>query len=98
MSNEINEGTEQQTHARKPDQIAYSVRNEADGKSYWNRVGAVWSHKDGNGAEIVLESIPVDGRITLRAQRDKAMQDYDDARAKQPAKQQGPVNSHGIER
>ncbi len=88
-----------QASARRPDQIAYTVRNEPDGKSYWNRVGVSWSHKDGKGSEVRLESIPVDGCITLRDQRDKAMQSYDDARAEQPAQQQrGPVKDHGPQR
>ncbi len=32
---------------RKTDQIAYSVKNTPDVKSYFNRVGAVWNHKNG---------------------------------------------------
>lgn len=83
---------------RKPDQIAYSVKESPDGKGYWNRVGAVWNHKDGHGAELVLDSMPVDGRITLRDQRDQRMQDYQDEReARQPVKQ-ARTRDYGRER
>ncbi|GJL72932.1 MAG: hypothetical protein NMNS01_21310 [Nitrosomonas sp.] len=72
---------------RKPDQIAYTVKESPDGKGYWNRVGALFYHKDGHGAELILDSIPVNGRITLREQRDQRMQDYQDEReARQPVK------------
>ncbi|MBL8499056.1 MAG: hypothetical protein LZF84_08465 [Nitrosomonas sp.] len=82
-----NESTQSHT-GRKPDQIAYTVRETSDGKEYWNRIGAMWKHKDGRGSELVLDSIPMDGRITLREQRDQRMQDYQDERAKQQ-----PVNN-----
>jgi hypothetical protein len=83
---------------RKPDQIAYAVRGTPDGKEYWNRVGAMWMHKDGRGAELVLDSVPIDGRITLREQRDQRMQEYQDERAAQPSVDKGRVPDHGPER
>lgn len=82
---------------RKPDQIAYSVKETPDGKGYWNRVGAAWQHKDGNGTEIILDSVPVDGRISLRNQRDQRMQGYQDERStRQPDNAQS--RNHGRER
>jgi hypothetical protein len=51
----------------QPSHIAYQVRESADGKSYFNRVGAAYPHKDGNGFNLKLESMPVDGRVTLRS-------------------------------
>jgi hypothetical protein len=83
---------------RKPDQIAYTVKDSPDGKGYWNRVGAVWNHKDGHGAELILDSLPMDGRITLRDQREQRMQDYQDERdTRQPVKNTRTRN-HGRER
>lgn len=52
--------------SKAPSFIAYHVR-EGKEKSYFTRVGAAWTHKDGNGFNIVLEAFPVDGKITLRA-------------------------------
>ena len=53
----------------KPTHIAYSVRNfEKDGKAdaSWLQIGAAFLHKDGNGMDVVLEAVPVSGRIVLR--------------------------------
>lgn len=70
----------------RPTHIAYTVRDgkDRDGnpKSFWTRVGAAWAHKDLGGITVQLESIPLDGRISLRAASDKPKADEtDDARA-----------------
>ncbi|MEZ6098139.1 MAG: hypothetical protein R3E01_04135 [Pirellulaceae bacterium] len=58
--------------ASKPTRTAYVVRESTNGgKSYWNRIGSAWKHKDGDGFNIQLECIPLDGRITLRLNDDK---------------------------
>lgn len=48
---------------------AYIIEEfEADGekRSAWHKIGSAWPHKDGIGYRIVLQSIPLDGVITLR--------------------------------
>ena len=62
MTTEINKTT-----AKKPAFIAYHVRNrddQADG--FWTRVGVAFPNADGKGFNILLDVIPLDGRITLR--------------------------------
>ncbi len=83
---------------RKPDQIAYTVKESPDGKGYWNRVGAAWDHKDGHGTEIILDSVPINGRISLRDQRDQRMQDYQDERDTRQPVNNAQSRSHGRER
>lgn len=61
---------------RRPDYIAYSVQESRDGKGHWNRVGAAWRHRDGEGVELQLDSVPVNGRITLREQREERLRGY----------------------
>ena len=64
----------QQTQApspKTPDFIAYHVLTKGD-KTFWNRVGASWLHQDGNGMSLQLETLPMDGRIVLRAPRNEA--------------------------
>jgi len=57
----------QQTAAPKaPSHIAYRVRSREGQKGYWTRIGAAWAHQDGNGFNIQLEVVPLDGRVTLR--------------------------------
>ena len=58
-----------------PSHLAYVVtESNAGGKrrSHWHRVGAVWSHKDGVGFDVVLaEGIAVNGRIVCTVPRDR---------------------------
>jgi hypothetical protein len=50
------------TSSKKPSLSAFHVREASNGKSYWNKIGAAWSNKDG-GFTIQLDCIPLDGRI-----------------------------------
>ena len=73
--NEKQENTQNDT-GKKPDYIAYNVQETKQGKPVFNRVGAAWQHKDGQGYDIRLDSMPVNGRVTLREMRDQQMQGY----------------------
>lgn len=53
------------TEAKAPDFIAWHVQQKGD-KSFWNKVGASWKHKDGKGMTLQLETLPINGRIVLR--------------------------------
>ena len=66
--------------ANMPSHYAYQVNESQDGKSYFNRVGAAFAHKDGEGFNIVLDAVPVDGRVTLRTPQERlqAMKDGND--------------------
>ncbi len=62
--------TPKQTTGRQPDTLAYTVKDRGQDKDpVWNRIGAAWAHKDGKGQDVILDAIPVDGRITLRENR-----------------------------
>lgn len=79
------------TQGRKPDFVAYQVNETQDGKGIWNRIGAAWRHKDGHGVELTLNSLPVNGRVTLRELREERMQDYSEERgAKKPTQELAP--------
>ncbi len=60
--------TTAQTHTA-PDYLAWHVSQKGE-KSYWNKVGAVWAHKDGKGYTLQLETCPINGRIVLRTPLD----------------------------
>lgn len=67
-------------NARKgkgPELIAYSLQSYGEDKTAWNRVGAAFRHKDGEGYDVILNAVPVDGRLTLREQR---LEQYKDER------------------
>jgi hypothetical protein len=49
---------------------AYSVREyEANGgekKSDWTRIGVAFPHSDGKGFNVLLQALPLDGKMVLR--------------------------------
>jgi hypothetical protein len=57
--------------SKTPSHVAYQIRDTEDGKGFWTRIGAAWPHADGKGFNLSLDSIPLDGRITLRIPSDK---------------------------
>ena len=59
------------TKAKGPSHIAYQVREGDDGKAYFNRVGSAFEHKDRKGFNVLLDAVPVDGRVTLRTPKDR---------------------------
>ncbi|MGH8547553.1 MAG: hypothetical protein ACRERU_02915 [Methylococcales bacterium] len=73
---------------RKPDFIAYQVQETQDGKGIWNRIGTAWRHKDGHGVELSLNSLPVNGHVTLREQREDGTQEYAEERGAQKPSQE----------
>jgi hypothetical protein len=59
------------SETKSPALIAYHIRKGAD-KSFWDRVGVAFVHKDELGYDLVLDSVPVDGRVTLRMPTEKS--------------------------
>jgi hypothetical protein len=50
---------------KKPSLIAYHVRDNTNGEGFFTRIGAAWPNKKGNGFNIQLDVIPLNGRISL---------------------------------
>ena len=64
--------TNEATTSKTPSHLVYHVRdNNNGGKGFWTRIGAAWAHQDGNGFNVQLECVPLDGRIVLRIPSDK---------------------------
>lgn len=57
--------------ARTPAFVAYHVREREGKKAIWTRIGGAWPHKDGNGYDLPIDLVPLDGRITLRVFTEK---------------------------
>ena len=59
--------------SNKPTHTAYQVREYKSGgqeKSSWTRIGSAWTHPDGQGFNIRLQAMPLDGSIVLRTAKD----------------------------
>ncbi len=63
--------TKPESTSKTPSHVAYQVRDRDGGKGYWTRIGSVWPHADGNGFNVQIEVVPLDGRITLRVATEK---------------------------
>lgn len=72
------ENTNQTQPLNAPDYLAWHVTNRND-KSFWNKVGAAWQHKDGRGYTLQLDTCPINGRIVLRLPLEDAPETANDA-------------------
>ena len=53
---------------------AYTVREfERNGAAEhdWMRIGVAFPHKDGKGFDVMLQAVPVDGKVVLRLHEPK---------------------------
>ena len=70
MSNEA-------SNSKRPTHTAYSVREyqkNGQKESDWTRIGVAWAHRDGDGFDIILEALPINGRVALRKSKPKSEQ------------------------
>src|SRR5207244_4678866 len=51
---------------RQPSHRAYSVIRREGQDDFWLNIGLVFPHKDGNGFNIMLQALPLDGKIVCR--------------------------------
>lgn len=55
------------TEKQGPALVAFNVREGKEGgKGFWTRIGAAWPHEDGEGFNVQIEMMPLNGRIVLR--------------------------------
>jgi hypothetical protein len=52
--------------SRLPTHRAFSVIRREGQDDFWLNVGLAFPHKDGKGFNIVLQALPLDGKIVLR--------------------------------
>jgi len=63
------------TTTKAPAYLVYMVRDgKEDDQGYWMKVGAAFRHKDGKGINIVLDALPIDGRLIVRQYEPKKKQ------------------------
>jgi|GEM_PF-2777658 len=83
------DGSAERNTPNGPTHIAYHVREagtDREGKkqSYFNQIGSAFAHRDGEGFNIQLDAIPVDGRVTLRTPQQRLKQARENNRAEAP--------------
>jgi hypothetical protein len=50
----------------KPTHRVYTVIQREGQDDYWLNIGLAFPHRDGNGFNIVLQALPLDGKIVCR--------------------------------
>jgi hypothetical protein len=56
-----------------PSHIVYAVTKGKDKRSYWRKIGAAFAHSDGEGFNILLEYLPLNGGdIVIRKPKSEA--------------------------
>ena len=56
----------QESDKRKPSHRAYTVRRREEENEHWIDIGLAFSHRDGNGFDVVFDALPVNGVVVLR--------------------------------
>jgi hypothetical protein len=70
---------------QQPAYTAYAVTKRGEGQDdWWTPIGAAFRHKDREGHNIILQTIPVDGKIVLRPPKEDK---NDDERTKQAVRE-----------
>jgi hypothetical protein len=54
------------TFAAKPAFRAYTTIKRDGQNDFWLRIGAAFQHANRSGLNVVLQGLPIDGRIVLR--------------------------------
>ena len=67
----MSESFNQTSTSKTPTHYAYHVRDRKGGDAIWTRIGSAWQHADGKGFNIQIETVPLDGRISLRVPSEK---------------------------
>lgn len=53
-----------------PSHGVFVVEGEGE-KAFWTKVGCAWHHNDGNGFNVTLSALPINGRIVIRAKKEE---------------------------
>ena len=72
-----------------PTHRAYSVIRREGQDDYWLSLGLVFPHKDGNGFNIVLQALPLDGKIVCREITNEEGDDGSQSRSRQEGARNG---------
>ncbi|UOK73964.1 hypothetical protein [Ancylobacter polymorphus] len=61
------------TRTTPPSHVVFVVEGEGD-SAHWTRIGAAWPHDDGEGFNLKLACMPLDGRVVIRKLKPKDME------------------------
>ena len=59
----------------KPDFRVYTVIKRDGKNDYWLNLGVAFKHDDSEGYNLLLQAMPLDGKLVMRTYKDDAEQD-----------------------
>lgn len=71
--------------AQQPTYQAYTVVKREGQDDFWLNIGAAFMHQDGDGYNVILQALPINGKIVLRPPK---------AQSDDPAQATARENSH----
>ena len=77
-----------------PTHRAYSVIRREGQDDYWLNLGVVFPHKDGNGFNLILQALPLDGKIVCREITEEAAEEGSPV----PSRREGSRGGQGARR
>jgi hypothetical protein len=63
--------TQKEAAKANPDYRAYSVIKRDGKDDFWLNLGVAYRHEDGEGFNLLLQALPLDGKLVLRTYKDK---------------------------
>lgn len=57
---------------QQPTYTAYTVVKREGQDDFWLNIGAAFMHQDGDGFNVVLQALPINGKIVLRLPKTQA--------------------------
>ena len=72
--------------AQQPTYQAYTVVKREGQDDFWLNIGAAFMHQDGDGFNIVLQALPIDGKIVLRPPKSDAKDEHGRRSASHPSR------------
>lgn len=57
------------TSKNGPSHGVFVVEGEGE-KAFWTKVGCAWLHRDGDGFNVSLSALPLNGRLVIRTRKE----------------------------
>lgn len=67
--------TKKTPDTKTPDYDLFITETGSNNKTFYTRIGAAWKHSKGDGINISLQAIPVDGSLVAFPHKTKAERD-----------------------
>ncbi len=54
------------SNTAQPTHRVYTVIKREGSDDFWLNIGAAFAHQDGKGFNVMLQALPIDGKVVLR--------------------------------